>query len=368
MKHFRSLVPFAVLLCALPAAAKDDLPAERLKSAEQIAWTLDSERTEMTISVSPARQTLQIAGSAGLLIGSSISAIQNEKYRKAIEEVLVDYDCSQVFRDKLAGRLDEVLESKLVAANPMGSTAGYNNVQDAKKDRYKGLRADGSDILIDFKMDYGLYGYEGLLVTKLEARVYSLAKGRLEWKETVVASAQDVLANDKLSDPTNSMMPSFSTRLSASEDAISQWTGDGGVLFRGRYEAAVDGCISAMLNAMGLTNEPLGDRYLGMLYLMQKDFDDATAAFQRVLAAEPENISAMNGLSVVYGHDKKVDEAIALATKITEMAPDFGPAEFNLAWWYADEKEDGALAKPHYEKALALGMPEDKKIQKAIGE
>src|SRR5690606_420167 len=118
--------------------------------------------------------------------------------------------------------------------------------------------------------------------------------------------------------------------------------------------------------AMGLSSDPLGALYLGKLYLMRKDFDEAEAEFQKVLAAEPENIAALNGLSVVYGHDKRVDEAIAVASKISELAPDFGPAHYKLAWWYDDDKEDGAAAQPHYEKALALGMPEESKIQKRI--
>jgi len=367
MNFTRIAAATAAVLCTLPAWAKDESPAALLQEAAQVAWTLDSERSEMTISVSPARQTLQLAGSAGMLIGSSISAVQNEKYRKAIEEALAGYDCGAVFRERLAARLDAVLDAELSATSALGSTAGYSNVQDAKRDRFKSLAAGGSEALVDFKMDYGLYGYEGLLVTKLVARVYALPKGSLRWDETVVVSAQDLLANDKLSDPTNNMMPNLgSPRFSAAEDAISQWTGDGGATFRTRYEAAVDGCISAMLNAMGLANEPQGALYLGKLYLMRKDFDEAAAEFQRVLDAEPENIAALNGLSVVYGHDKQVDEAIALATKITGLAPEYGPAHYNLAWWYADEKEDGAAAKPHYEKALSLGMPEEKKIQKRI--
>jgi len=367
MKCVRVTTLAAVLLCAIPSWAKEESPTVLLREAQQVAWTLDSERSEMTISVSPARQTLQLAGSAGMIIGSSISAVQNEKCRKAIEEALAGYDCGAVFRERLSARLDAALDAELAAVSALGSTAGYNNVQDAKRDRYKSLASGGSDALVDFKMDYGLYGYEGLLVTKLEARVYALPKGSLRWDETVVVSAQDLLASDKLSDPTNNMMPNLgSPRFAAAEDAISQWTGDGGATFRARYEAAVDGCISAMLNAMGLTNEPSGAQYLGKLYLMRKDFDEAAAEFQRVLEAEPENIAAMNGLSVVHGHDKRVDEAIALALKITELAPEFGPAHYNLAWWYAEEKEDGAAAKPYYEKALALGMPEEKKIQKRI--
>ena len=44
--------------------------------------------------------------------------------------------------------------------------------------------------------------------------------------------------------------------------------------------------------------------------------------------------------------------------------PDYGPAWYKLAWWYAVKKKDSDTAKPYYEKALELGMPEHKKIEK----
>jgi len=221
---FRILV--CVGLCISASVCFADNPAEMLSDAGQVGWSFESTNSEITISVSPAGQTLRFAGSAGFITGTLVSAIQNDKYRQAIEEAIGDYDCAAVFEERLAARMDALVDGELVRVNTLQSTAGYNSVQEAKADRFEALSEAGNEVVVDFKIDYGLFGYEGLLITKLEARVYDGESGHLEWKETVVASPEDVLASDKLKNPTNSMMPS-GIRFAAGENAIEQWTGDG---------------------------------------------------------------------------------------------------------------------------------------------
>ncbi|MCL4694328.1 MAG: tetratricopeptide repeat protein, partial [Candidatus Hydrogenedentes bacterium] len=97
-----------------------------------------------------------------------------------------------------------------------------------------------------------------------------------------------------------------------------------------------------------------------------KDFKEAAGYLEKATQLDPDDLNIKNTYAVNLAHNNQVDEAIRVAKEITESNPDFGPAWFNLAWWYAVEKDDGGMAAPYYEKARNLGMPEDKKIEKKI--
>jgi tetratricopeptide (TPR) repeat protein len=365
MKRMVAMTVAAVLCSGAFAADKD--AAAAVQAAKSVAWSLDDDRTEMVVAISPARQTLQIAGSAGTLLGASISAIQNEKYRKAIEEVLQDYDGNAIFRERLESRLTQALGNRAHRINPMGSTAGSNDVRTLQDERLERLAAEGNDLVLDLEAEYGLFGYKGLLVAKLDAKLYDAKNQRHVWIDSLLASPEVILASDKLKDPTANLMPNLSDpRFGADENAVAQWTGDGGKLFRERFEAAVDGCISALLTELGLVQEAPGAYYLGRVYLMRKQFEAAESYFNMALSIDPNNADAKNGLSVAQAHDGKVDDALATAQQLMSSHPEYGPAHYNTAWWLATEKNDAAAAKPHYEKAKQLGMPENKKLEKSL--
>jgi len=84
------------------------------------------------------------------------------------------------------------------------------------------------------------------------------------------------------------------------------------------------------------------------------------------LALDLSYIAAKNGLAVAMAHAKKTDEAIALANEIVQAEAEYAPAHYNLAWWYALDKNDAAAARPHYAKALELGLAGHKKLDKAL--
>lgn len=354
-----------VLLVAVPArAAKDD--AALLREARDPVWSLDATASEMIVSVSPARQTLQILGSTGAVLGTGISAIANDRHRRAIEEVLQGYDAGAVFAQRLQERL-EAARPGIRKTGPMGSTAGYKTLQEAQEARFDALAKAGHDALLDLRITYGLFGYEGTLIAKIEALLKKVPGGHTVWKGAYVVSSESVLANDRLSDPTNSLAPNFSSpRLSAEDDAISKWTGDGGKELRARFEEAVDGAIGALLADLGLIEDSEGAYCLARNLMNRKKFDDAAKWYAKALALNPENIEARNGQSVNLAHAKKLDEAIAAAKAIVEVHPEYGPALFNLAWWLALEKKDTAAAKPYYNRALAAGIPPVKKLNKAL--
>lgn len=359
---------WSLVLGASTASAADRDAMEAVKAADSIAWSLRDERNQMVVAVSPARQTLQIAGSFGTALGASISAIANDKHRRAIEEALGDYDGAAVFREKLESRIAAALGERARKVSPMGSTAGYNNPKDAERERLSSLAGSGQDLVLDVQAEYGLFGYQGLLVAKLTAKLTDTERGRKVWGDNLIASAEYILASDKLKDPTNQLMPNLTDpRFGVSEDAIAQWTGDGGAAFRQRFEAAVDGVISAMLMELGLEENAEGGYYLGRIYLMRKQFEAAEAYFNIALRLAPDHLPAKNGLSVTLAHSKRVDDAIALAREITVADAEFGPAQYNLAWWLAVEKNDAAAARPHYDQARALGVSTGKKLDKAVG-
>ncbi len=357
------------LLCGAGTATAADRDAmEAMKAAESVAWSLRDERNQMVVAVSPARQTMQIAGSFGTALGASISAISNDKHRRAIEETLGDYDGAAVFREKLESRIAAALGDRARKVSPMASTAGYKNPRDAELERFSSLAASGQGLVLDVQAEYGLFGYQGLLVAKLTAKLTDTERGRKVWGDDLIASAEYILASDKLKDPTKQLMPNLTDpRFGVSEDAIAQWTGDGGAAFRERFEAAVDGVISAMLMELGLEENAEGGYYLGRIYLMRKQFEAAEAYFNIALRKEPDHVPAKNGLSVTSAHSKRLDQAIALAQDLTSSNPEFGPAHYNLAWWLAVEKNDAAAARPHYDQAKALGVSTGKKLDKAVG-
>lgn len=358
----------ALLLLAAPAFAKDKpAPNDAIKAAKAPAWSLRSNQSEMIVAVSPARQTLQILGSTGTIIGTSVSAMVDEKYRKQVEEVLQGYDAGKVFEERLSARLQEAISGSLKKVNGLSSTAGYQSVRDAENARYASLGKAGTDLILDLKMTYGLFGYEGTLITKIEGDLNETPSGHALWRDTLVCTSEPILASDRLTDPTKMLSANFSSpRLSVEEGAISQWTGDGGKELRARFEEAVDGVVSALLTDLGLVSESKGHYFLGQVAMNRKNFDEASEHFTKALQLDPASIDASNGLSVNWAHAKDADKAIAIAEKIAAEHPDYGPAQYNLAWWYATEKKDAAKARPHYDAALKLGYSKEKKIEKVL--
>ena len=335
--------------------------------SKPISWSAKQGAEGMIVAVSPARQSLSIVGTTGALIGSGVDAVANDKHRKAIRGMLEGYDAGKVFEEKLAARLGVAFGASLSRVSPMGSAAGFSNPNEADKARFQAIAGEGSETLLDLRLTYGIFGVEGILVAKIEADLYGLPKGRRLWDDALVVSTEPILGANKLQDPTKRLAPNFSSpRLTADDDAIGKWTEDNGVTLRARYETAVDGAVSALLCAMGLAEEPTGEYYLGKLALNRKEFDDAATHFKKSTALDPANIDALNGLAVTMGHNDQSGEALTLLEPLTKSHPEYGAAWHNIAWIRAVKSDDAAGAKEPYRKALELGMPEDKKIEKAL--
>lgn len=341
---------------------------DAIQTAASPAWSLEATTNEIIVAVSPARQTLALAGSTGLVLGAGISAVSNARHRQAIAEVLQGYDPGEVFENELASRLEAAVGPKLERVAPTGGTAGYSTLREARNAHHARLAKLGRDVLLDCRMTYGVYGYEGTLIAKLEGVLYDLKTNDALWRDAVVCSSEDLLASDKLTDPMDQMSPNYtSPRFTIEDDAIKQWTGDGGAVLRARFESTVQGAVSALLMSLGLAEDSHGAYYLAKGYMNCKKFEIAEDFYQKALALDPAYLDAQNGLAVNRGHREDYAGAIALSEKILATHPDYGPAHYNIAWWQAVKLGDTDAARAHYEKALALGVSPHKKIDKALG-
>ncbi len=360
------LIVIASLVAGCATTATVDQAA--ISGAQRPAWSLDGADDEMVVAVSPARRTLQIMGSAGTLIGAGIAAVSNSRYRRAIESVLSDYDGGAVMEKILEERLRETFGPDLARVSAPRHVVGQKERQEAMKARFRALRGQGHDRVLDLNVTYGLFGYEGTLVAKIDGRMYAVDGRKVIWDNRLVVFSSPVLASDRLVDPTKRALPNLgSPRLSIEENAIEQWTGDGGALFRRRFEAAARGAVSAMLVDMGLADEPEGAYYLAKQLMNQKKFDRADAYYRKALAMRPDYADARNGLAVNTAHAGDLDGAIALAEALVKDKPDYAPAQYNLAWWYAEGRKDVEAARPYYERARELGLPGDKDLEKTLG-
>ncbi|MDQ1257104.1 MAG: hypothetical protein QG656_1706 [Candidatus Hydrogenedentes bacterium] len=336
-----------------------------LLDAQSPAVAIDASSSEFIVSVSPARQTMQIGGSSTAIIGLGIDAVVNDRYKRKIDDALQGYDAGAIFRQRLTDRLNAAVPKGLTSTSPLTSYAGFHNKIEAEDARYAGIAKGGADVLLDIEMTYGVFGPGGTLVAKLDGEINLVPEGKELWDNTIVVFAEPILASEKLTDPTKQLGPDFSSiRLTVEDNAIDTWTKDGGAVLKKAFEESVDAAVSALMCDLGLAEEAIGEYYLGKLAMNRKEFAEADAHFQKAIQLDPAMLDAQNGRAVNLAHHGQLDDAIGILRAITESSPEYGPAWFNLAWWYATEKEDAANAKTCYEKAKALGMPAHKKLDK----
>ena len=351
----------AVAICAAIAAgcatgARHDAP--RFRDARSPAWSLSASNDDMKVAVSPARRTLQIAGSSGFVVGLVVDAVANRAHAKRLREALGDYDAGVVFEGRLAERLADAFPRDLRRVGPDRANA---------KGRYASLAMQGRDAVLDLKMTYGIFGAGGTLTAKLKGRATALPKGRRTWNNTLVVCSAPVLASDALCDPTKRLAPNFkSPRLSAKDDAIAQWTKDQGQPLRSQFGQTVEGAVSALLCDLGIVEEALGEYYLGKNLMNRKKYAAANAHFNKAVRLDPYFFDARNARAVNIARNKQVPDAIAMTRALVKDAPGYGPAWYNLAWWYAIKNKDPNTARPYYRKAIDLGMPPSKRIEKAL--
>lgn len=348
-------------------ATVTDPPDTVLRNAAKPSWSVKAIPAEMIVDVSPAGDTLRIAGTAGMVIGGGAEAVVNAKYRGPIRDALEGYDAAGVFAQRLRDRLESAMGSSIEKVSPLGSTAGMDSKRDAEDFRLARLSKNGFDSVLDLNTSFGIFGAEGMMAVKLDGELIRLTDTKTIWNETIAVSASPVLADARLQDPTKRMGYNVTNPdLTVNADAVRAWTADGGTQLKERFEWAVDAAVSALLCDLGLTSEPVGEYFLGTLAMNRKKLDDAEAHFAAALALDPDYVDARSARAVNHWHRKEEQRAVNETKAILNDAPEYGPAYYNLAYWFAVEAKDGAAAKEVYDRALALGMPKSKAIEKAI--
>ena len=367
----RFLKSAAWLACGLViggcATTSTPAPPETLKNAAKPAWSFHTPHEDIVVAVSPAGKTMRLAGSTGLLLGAGVDATVNAKYRRQVEELLGDLDTNALFEARVQQRLEEAVGAQLVRVSPQTSTAGFSHKRDAQAAFYEQLAKNGHDLYLRTSVQQGLYGPQAMLVAKLRYDVLQLPTGRNVTGDNILIKGAPVLASDSLGDPTSGVKPDFSAGLSVDGDAMDQWSAAGDNALKDNLVLLADGLASALLCDLGLADEAMGHYYLGLTAMYGKDFLVAEEHLGRALALDPSSLDALNARAVNMAHNGQVDDAIAAAEELLAHRPDFGPAAYNVAWWLAIGQENGAAARPYYEKALALGMPRNKKIEKSLG-
>ena len=363
----RSLAASIAVVVLSAGCATTREGATSIGTAKSPAWSAKATPNEMQVAVSPAGKSLRVLGSSGIVLGAGADAIVNAKFRGPIHDALEGYDAAEKFKEILQAKLESELQSNLTEVAPMGSTAGAKSEDEVIKARYSGLAKRGNDTLLDCVMTFGVYGPEGTLAVKLAGKLVTLPDGHRLWDNTIVATTDPVLANAKLGDPTNRMgMNITNPDFTVDEKKVDRWTADGGAILKQRFEQAANAAAAAMFVDLGLGDDAAGHYALGVLLMNEKKHKDAAAHFEKAVQLDPGFTDARNAHAVNMAFYGQIDDAIGVAKSITGSSPDYAPAWFNLAYWYATKNKDGAAAKECYDQAVALGMAKDSSIERAI--
>lgn len=106
---------------------------------------------------------------------------------------------------------------------------------------------------------------------------------------------------------------------------------------------------------------------LGYLKFRQAKYSEALDALSRAAEADPNNAEIQNYLGVTLSHEGMRQAAETALRKAIQINPEYGSAHNNLAVIYATQKPPLlALARWHYEKALAAGQPANAELEKLL--
>ncbi len=106
---------------------------------------------------------------------------------------------------------------------------------------------------------------------------------------------------------------------------------------------------------------------LGQLRFRQARYDDALTVLSKAAKLQPKDAQIQNLLGIVLGQKGMRKAAEAAFRKAIELKPDFGEAHNNLAVVYLSENPPlTALARWHYQKALAAGHPRNPALEKML--
>ncbi|MBI3939895.1 MAG: tetratricopeptide repeat protein [Acidobacteria bacterium] len=91
-----------------------------------------------------------------------------------------------------------------------------------------------------------------------------------------------------------------------------------------------------------------------------RNYSDAEAKFQQVLRKSEKSAEAYRGLGYALFNRGQAEAALANYLKAIEISPDYGEAHYAVAFLYA--MGDTSKGKLHYQKAMQLGIPDERKL------
>jgi hypothetical protein len=106
---------------------------------------------------------------------------------------------------------------------------------------------------------------------------------------------------------------------------------------------------------------------LGQLKFQQKDYNEAFDALSRAAQINPEKAEIQNYLGMTLSEKGLRGPAEAAFRKAIQLAPGYADAHNNLAFVYATQQPPLIeLARWHYQKALAAGLPRNPDLEKLL--
>ena len=134
---------------------------------------------------------------------------------------------------------------------------------------------------------------------------------------------------------------------------------------QGNYDGAEDSLERALKNNDG---DAFSLSLLGTLRYRQKKYEEARDYLAKAVKLNPEDANAQHFLGSALNNLGQRKAAETALRKALQIKPGHAEAHHNLAVVYATQKPPfTALAKFHYEKALAAGHTKNAELQKILG-
>ena len=134
----------------------------------------------------------------------------------------------------------------------------------------------------------------------------------------------------------------------------------------GHFDAAEINIKQALALA---PDDSYGLEVLGRLKFRQKKYDEAIDALSRAAKLDPKNAETQNYLGLALSEKGLRGPAETALRKAVELDPNYAEAHNNLAVAYITQQPPLVeLARWHYQKALAAGLPHNPALEKMIAD